>query len=227
MIAVVAVSSLPQHKGTGLLPVVHGLRMLPGGRDMVPEHLRHYLERPVLPSAWYPERDYEILIQVLANLIPPARVGGDVWAYFGKTAAQRDLAGQQDAVAPPARLAQVGAYKRLAQGVGGAVAGLAARTMKLWHLYHDTGVLTVARKPDDPATTMVARLRDFRFPVRGLESLQLAYITEFGRLVGVGLEGCVVRSIFDGDPHCEWEFRVEPTPVNIASLATLALDEPG
>ncbi|HVU04215.1 MAG TPA: hypothetical protein VHE30_20800 [Polyangiaceae bacterium] len=207
------------HRGTGVLPVVHGLKMLPGGREMVPEALRHYLETPVAVADWYPEADYETLIQILASLIPPRSVGGDVWAYFGRTAAQRDLAGLQEALAPAARMQSVGAYRRLAEGARG-VLGLALRTMKLWGLYHDAGELVAFRKEDAPGI-LVVQIRRFSFPCDGLVDLQLAYMAEFGRLVGVRMEGRVTQSTVRGDPVCEYEFRVEPTPENLASLAKL------
>lgn len=213
----------PRHKGTGLLPVVHGLKILPGGRDVVPEHLQHYLSDRLLPSAWYPERDYDELIQALAGLIPPESVGGDVWAYFGRAAAQRDLAGQQDTVSEGARIEAAGAYKRLMQGVSGGVAGLALRTMKLWGLYHDTGRITVQRSRGDDAT-MILRIVDFPFAVRGMIDLQMAYILEFGRLVKVPLHGKLTRATTDGDPFCEWEYRAERTPENVASLAQFPID---
>jgi hypothetical protein len=197
--------------------------MLPGGRDLVPEHLRHYLEGQVTPSAWYPERDYEVLIQALASLIPPDSVGGDVWAYFGRTAAQRDLVGSEDRVAEAARINDVGAYRKLAQGVRGGVANLALRAMKLWSLYHDTGTLTVERSRDDDQA-MVLRILSFDFPVRGLIDMQTAYFLEFARLGGVRLDGRLRRATTDGDPFCEWEFSVERTPDNLASLAQLPLD---
>lgn len=217
------VAPLPRHKGTGVLPVVHGLKMLPGGRDLVPEHLRHYLEVPVLPSGWYPEQDYELLIQALASLIPPESVGGDVWTYFGRAAAQRDLVGLEDIVAEAARIHSVGAYRKLAQGVRGGVANLALRTMKLWSLYHDTGRLTVERSRDDDAV-MILRVLAFDFPVRGLIDMQMAYFLEFARLAGLRLEGRLRRATTNGDPFCEWEFSVERTPDNLASLAQLPLD---
>src|SRR2546428_2763305 len=102
----------PQHKGTGLIPLVAGLKVHPDIRETLPPQLHRYLDEALLPSGWYPEQDYVALLEVLVAKMNPATVGGNVWAFLGRAAAQRDLAGDQDSTPPPSRTMSSGLYRQ-------------------------------------------------------------------------------------------------------------------
>ena len=215
----------PRHKGTGLLPIVQALKSHPAARARVPPELCHYLDTPILASGWYPEDDYHALLQLLAGLVPPEMTGGEeAWAFFGKVAAQRDIAGNQDSVDADSRTPVAGVYKDFADTGKDGVVGLFLRARKLWSLYHDTGQYSLTRSHDDPHSVII-RLTEFRFPARGIVELQMAYVLEFARLVGHPLEGRIRRaSSADGGLY-EWEYRCAPTDENAASLARLPVDD--
>src|SRR5687767_11160969 len=50
----------PRHKGVGVLGVVKGLKANPRAAATVPRDLSHYLSDVILPTAWYPEREYNV-----------------------------------------------------------------------------------------------------------------------------------------------------------------------
>ena len=201
----------PKHKGVGLLPVVRALRNVRGARELVQGDLWRYLEQPILASGWYPERDYDILIQALASTVDPRRVGGNVWSYFGRVAAQRDLAGTEDDVPERSRTNAAGLYRRFLEGEGADPGVFFQRLAKIWQLYHDSGRLEFARRRSARAT-VVARLNGFKYSVQGLVDLQTGYLAEFARLAGARMTVKLVRSTASGDPFCEWEFAIERTP---------------
>ena len=210
-----------RHKGTGLLHVVKAIKANPKARAAVPSSLLKYLEEPILISDWYSEVDYEVLLEILAESIPRAAIGVDVWTFFGQHSAQRDLAG----LYPGATGTEAGIYRRFMEGGKGDPASLFRRAATLWSVYHDTGRMSVWLSPRSDACVLV-RLHDFRFPVRGMIQLQAAYFVEFGRLAGLQIRSRITRTTMDGDPYCEWEYTVEHTPENVASLATLPVAPP-
>jgi hypothetical protein len=214
---------VPRFKGTGLLPVVKALRLHPSGPSSVPIALRHYLDDYVVSGGWYPEQDYFALVQVLAELIRRDGRLMDVWEYFGKTSAQRDLAGMQMLVPERSRLDEVGAYRGFINNEATSVYSMFVRTSKLWSMYHDTGRMTAGRTLL-PSVVSV-RLFDFKFPARGLLELQTAYMCEYARLAGNSLSGRVSHSTIAGDPFCEWEYTCEPTEDVLQSIAQLPLHE--
>jgi len=212
----------PKHKGVGLVPVVKGIQANPRAETAVPDAQRGYLADKIMPSGWYPERDYNVLITLLAGVIDRSNVP-DVWAYFGRAAARRDVAGDQEAIPVRSRTENVGIYRNFRGGQPHDIAGLCMRMAKIWGLYHDTGRLSFSRHARKPAL-LVARLEDFQFPVRGLAELQTAYIIEFARLSGVELKGTLEHFAEGHAGHSEWSYQLPPTLENVAAMATLSAE---
>ena len=149
-------SKEPRHKGVGLIPVVQAIHANASAREQVPEDLAHYLTDQLLPSAWYPERDHDFLLQLLAKTTDRKAVGGDVWAYFGRSGARRDLGGDEGRRRPDLRSSGCGAYRTLLSDVRGMnLAGLFLRGVKLWGLYHDSGYVKAARDPGSEYTAVM------------------------------------------------------------------------
>jgi hypothetical protein len=212
----------PKHKGVGVFPVVKGIQANPRAEAAVPDAQRSYLAEKIMPSGWYPERDYNVLITLLAGTVDRSNVP-DVWGFFGRAAARRDVAGDQEAIPVRSRTENVGIYRNFRGGQPNDIAGLCLRMAKVWGLYHDTGRLTFSRHARKPAL-LVARLEDFHFPVRGLAELQTAYITEFARLSGVELKGTLER-FAEGQPgRSEWSYQLPATPENLAAMTTLSAE---
>lgn len=212
----------PKHKGVGLVQVVKGIQGNSKARLSVPEAQRGYLADKIMPSGWYPERDYNVLITLLAATIDRTNVP-DVWAFFGRAAARRDVAGDQEAIPVRSRTENAGIYRNFRGDQSSDIAGLCLRMAKMWSLYHDTGRLTFSRHPRKSAL-LVARLEDFQFPVRGLAELQTAFTVEFARLSGVELQGSL-ESFAEAQPGAsEWNYQLLPTAANLASVATLSAD---
>ncbi len=212
----------PKHKGVGVLAVVKGLKANPRALAQVPAQLANYLSQPILPSGWYPERDYNALIELLARHVDSTATGGDVWGFFGRAAARHDIAGQRDATPSAGEKTSetAGIYRRFRDGIARDVASMFLRLEKIWSLYHDTGRLTVARHPEHAALVSV-RVSGFRFAFRGLIDLQTGFMTEYGRLLGLPIQSTFMRSIGSGEPLCEWHCRLPPTAEHVAALGTL------
>jgi hypothetical protein len=215
-------ASLPCHKGTGLIPLVAALKSNPEYASVVPQSVSRYLREALMASEWYPEADYHVLLQTLAKLVRRPSVP-DVWQYFGKTAAQRDLAGEQTLVPVERRIDGAGLYRRFIGNEVTSAASLFQRVGHIWSMYHNTGRLTFHRHAQQEFVVLV-RLRDFIFPARGVAEMQSAYFCEYARLVGIEVFGRLVRSSSDGDPLTEWSYTLKPTPDIAASLALLPSD---
>ncbi|HVW29443.1 MAG TPA: hypothetical protein VHC69_28955 [Polyangiaceae bacterium] len=207
----------PSQKGTAVLPVVLALKEHPDCRKLVPQHLWKYFDEHILVSGWYPERDYWVLIAALVKTIDPATVGGDVWRYFARFSAQRDIAGQASK-AGPAGNAPVGVYRQFASVEDPAAFFL--RATRLWQQYHDTGRMEIVGGRTW-TNCVVMRLMGFVIPIEGFVQLQGYYLEEYGRLVGLELDATVVRSTARKDPYCEWEHRLARTPQTEAYVASL------
>jgi hypothetical protein len=216
---------VPKHKGVGLLAVVEGLKANPRAQQHVPESLRHYLSDPILPSGWYPEADYNVLIEALALGVERRVPGRDVWVSFGRLAAQRDIAGEQGEMPLRSRVKNPGVYRNFRDNQPSDIAEVFQRIGRLWRLYHDTGHFTVKRAENDPCT-VVLRLLNFHFPVRGLIDLQTGYLVEYARLLGLRLESRVSRAVTSGDLFCEWRCSVERSPQHTAALSSLPAEGP-
>ena len=213
----------PKHKGIGLLPVVQALNAEPRAQAHVPDDLRHYLTLKLLPSAWYPEADYERLVQALASALGRAKRGSDVWTFFGRAAARRDIAGSEDEVPVGSRTGISGTYRNLMFPPGD-VAGLFYRIGKIWSLYHDTGHVSIARDGERSAVVVV-QLHNFSFSARGLVDLQTGYMTEFARIGGIAMQGELVRAAVGGGSLTEWNYHVEARSEHLLSIASISLSQ--
>jgi hypothetical protein len=215
-------SHLPRHKGTGLLPIVKALAHHPAGPAAVPAELKHYLDDYVVSSGWYPEHDYHVLLHILAELVMKERRVPDVWEYFGKVAAQRDLSGVQSLIPARSRLHVAGIYRNFVSREATGIYSLFARLSKLWSLYHDTGKMDIGRGATDAACVHV-RVADFVFASRGVEDIQMAYCHEYARLTGNLLIGTLVSSSANGEPITEWRYTCERSPEILEAIAQLPL----
>lgn len=210
----------PNTKGTSLLPLVVALKNLPNWREIVPEPLWTYFEGPIIVSSWYPERDYFTLIETLVGTVDPQAVGGDVWRFFGITAAQRDIGGTENTLPKEARV-RPGLYQSFKTEGPAEIGQFVKRAIMLWDQYHDTGKMVIhgGRRTTN---SLVARLIGFAIPVHEYLVLQAAYTEEYARLVGIGMHGAVTRSTARGDPFCEWEYTFARTPASEAYIASLS-----
>ena len=208
----------PCQKGASVIPVVLALKRLPDREKLVPERLWKYFDDHMLVSGWYPERDYFALLEALVKTIDPKAVGGDVWRYFAKFSVQRDIAGANipGSVVTDAK----GVYRNFASGEGADPGQFFRRAAKLWGQYHDTGTLQL-RGGRVSSNSVVLELVGFHIPIEGFVRLQGYYLEEFGRVVGLELEGKVTRSTARGHPSCEWEYVLVRTPASEAYVASL------
>lgn len=174
----------------------------------------------MLVSGWYPERDYWVLIEALVKTIDPASVGGDVWRYFAKFSAQRDIGGQEVKVTAGDTSSPKGIYRHFANGGSMDIDGFFLRASRLWSQYHDSGRFEIVGGRRD-TNGVVMRLVGFQIPIEGFVRLQGYYLEEYGRLLGIELESTVTRSTTNGDPFCEWEHRLARTPATEAFVESL------
>ncbi len=203
------------------MPVVTALRAHPRGPQSVPASLQHYLNRQLVATEWYPEDDLNALLQSLAQVLAQDGMT-DVWDYFGRVAAQRDLKGSQAAVPVERRVKTAGIYRPFARDQVTNVASLFLRLSKLWTLYHDAGRLLTGRSTSNDCGAVV-RLVDFDLPTPGIVRMQTAYFCEYAHILGVNITSRVMRATCDGAPFTEWEYSCERSAQNIESLALLPL----
>jgi hypothetical protein len=196
------------------------LKQHPDRERLVPRNLWKYFEAPMLVSGWYPERDYWVLIEALVKTIDPASVGGDVWRYFAKFSAQRDIGGQEVKATASDTANHKGIYRHFANGSAVDIEGFFLRAARLWGQYHDSGRLEIVGGRRE-TNGVVMRLLGFQIPIEGFVRLQGYYLEEYGRLIGIELESSVTRSTTDGDLFCEWEHRLARTPATEAFVESL------
>jgi hypothetical protein len=213
-------AKVPHHKGTGVLPVVAALKAHPRGPQSLPAALRHYLKDQMVATEWYPEDDLQALLRCLAEVLERDGMR-DVWDYFGRTAAQRDLKGSQAAIPTERRVKKAGLYRPFA-GEDVTLATLFLRVSKLWTLYYDAGTLVTGRSASDEYSAIV-RLTDFSLPTPDLTRMHLAYTCEYARILGINITGRVAHALYDGDHLTEWHYGCERTVQNLESLALLPL----
>jgi hypothetical protein len=183
---------------------------------LVPERLWKYFDDHVVISGWYPEQDYFVLIEALAKKIDPKSVGGDVWRYFARFSAQRDI-GRSDGTGAASGVIAV--YRNFASG-GAEPEPFFRRAVRIWSQYHDSGTMQL-RGGSIETNTVVIRLADFHIPIEGFVRLQGFYLEEFGRLMGLEVASRVVRSTARGDAFCEWEYRLARGAIEDAYVASL------
>lgn len=209
----------PSLKGTSVIPVVLALKQQPDPRKLVPERLWKYFDKSLLVSSWYPEEDFWILIEALANAVDPATIEEDVWRVFARSTAQRDL-GEEDVEGFAEETSgSVGIYRVFASK-GMAPESFFRRVIALWSQYHDTGRLEVmggSREKNSVRT----RLTGLAIPIEGFVRSLGYYLEKYGRIVGIKAESTVLRSTAKGDAYCEWEVRLGRTPATEAYVAAL------
>jgi hypothetical protein len=196
------------------------LKQHPDREKLVPRNLWKYFEAPLLVSGWYPERDYWVLIEALVKTMDPPSVGGDVWRYFAKFSAQRDIGGQEVKATAGDTASPKGIYRHFANGGAIDMEGFFLRAARLWSQYHDSGRLEIVGGRCE-TNGVVMRLLGFTIPIEGFVRLQGYYLEEYGRLIGIELESTVTRSTANGDPFCEWEHRLARTPATQAFVESL------
>jgi hypothetical protein len=201
--------------------VVAALKQHPDRKKLVPESLWKYFDEPILVSGWYPERDYWVLISALVSTINPADVGGDVWRYFARFSAERDIGGNKKIKASADdSAAAAGIYRTYATVGKDDIESFFKRSTRLWSQYHDTGTMEIVG--GRPATNAVLlRLGGFSIPIEGFVRLTGYYMEEYARLVGIELTCTVERSTASRDPCCEWGLRLARTPETRAYVASL------
>jgi hypothetical protein len=196
------------------------LKQHPDGRKLVPARLWKYFDEHLIVSGWYPERDYWVLIEALVKTIDPASVGGDVWRYFAKFSAQRDIGGQAVKATENDSSGSKGVYRNFASVDPGDPENFFRRATRLWSQYHDTGRMEVTgARPGGNGVVM--RLSGFVIPMEGFVRLQGYYLEEYGSLVGIELTSSVTKSTARGDPFCEWEHRLSESAAANAYVASL------
>ncbi len=219
----ILVAREPGQKGTSVLPVVAALKAHPDRQKLVPQELWKYFDDHLLVSAWYPERDYFVLLEALVKTLDPKALGGDVWRYFARFSVQRDIAGATLEGSLPAD--NKGVYRSFASADAGDPEQFFRRTSKLWSQYHDTGNVHV-RGGRAATNAVVTELVGFHIPLDGFVRLQGYYVEEYGRLVGLQIESSVTRSTARGKASCMWEYvlgRTRATESYVASLPPLSV----
>jgi hypothetical protein len=175
-------------KGTIVMQTVKFIRSKKEeGRRLVPENLQHYLSGRILPTSWYPEEDFLVLMQVTTELFAGPGSGKrlDAWEkasrvtapfYFDETYSVLVRKGD-----PAKSLAQYGI---------------------LWRLRRDTGVVEHEQLGDHEA---LLRMKDF-----ALVSAQMCASIQgdlMGLLDSAGAKDVAAshpRCRSKGDPLCEW-----------------------
>jgi hypothetical protein len=212
-------ASVPNYKGTGFVPVIASLKAHPRGAREVPPALQHYLDRQILSTDWYPERDFMALTECLARILERDGMR-DVWTYFGKVAAERDLKGTQQQVPAARRIAKAGIYRSFAQDEEIGVSTFLARMTMLWSLYHDSGRMVVGRSPDSDRVAL-CRVYEYQFMTPHFTELLTAYWSEYVNMLSIRAALCFKRAVGGAEPFSEWDLTVERTPENLLALAAL------
>ena len=203
-----------------MLPIVAALKQRPDCRGLVPRELWKYFDEPLLTSAWYPERDYWVLLSALVKTIDPQTVGGNVWRYFAKYSARRDIGGVDVNTDGPLKSASSGVYRNFAMIDASDPAHFFRRGVQLWSQYHDTGYMRIlgGRRA---LNAVVVQLTEFVIPIAGFVELQGYFLEEYAALVGIQVASVVTRNTASGDAYCEWEYRLGRSPQTEAFVASL------
>jgi hypothetical protein len=211
---------VPMYKGIGVFPVVAALSAHARGPQAVPATLRHYLEESVVITEWYPESEFIELCQCLARVLEADGMT-DVWSYFGRVAAERDLKGIQDAIPVERRVRLAGAYRRFAADELLSVTSWIQRLPKLWSLYHDSGNMVVGRASG--AYSAVLRLCGYPAPLPAhYLHLHAVYFAEYARFMNLNIGVRAAGTTPGLVPVSDWELDFEHTPEILRELSTLS-----
>lgn len=177
----------PKIKGIAVIGVVKLLRRArKAAGEALPWALHGYLERRILPSAWYPEEDFDLLVRAAGRL----QIGAHRTHFegLGRQQAEQDLGGIYRVMLrrgdPLATLEQLG---------------------DLWRLYHDAGTVQVTFEGADRASVL---LTGYPFAGADLCALHTGYLTAALTLAGaeepmVGKQRCRAA----GQGLCRWSVR--------------------
>jgi hypothetical protein len=170
-----------------MINIVKYLRMRKeAAGPVLPERLRPYLDKRLLPSAWYPEEDHIELCRVLAKILPDP--GMDVYEFIGESGARADLSGPYGHLIRP-----------------GDPAGTLQKGVAIWHTYHDTGLFRVVL--DGPGAAHV-ELFDFGASTPDHCRLQRGWNRSLMRMAGAkDVEVEETRCVHRRNAFCRWEIR--------------------
>jgi hypothetical protein len=212
-------AGVPQYKGMGFWPVIAALKAHARGPSELPAALQHYFDDQVVVTGWYPEIDFIALLECLARVLQQDGMP-DVWTYFGRVAARRDLAGTQELIPVERRVQVAGIYRRLASDEEIGVASWLVRVTKLWHLYHDTGHM-VAGRSKALACGAVFRLYGYPLMTSNLAKMHTSYYDEYARIVELRAKVSFAGTREVANRFSEWELTCESEPAILSSLSTL------
>jgi hypothetical protein len=197
------------YKGTGFVPVISSLKAHPRGPTEVPAAQQHYLHSQVLATEWYPERDFMALTECLARILEADGMA-DVWTYFGRVAAERDLKGTQQRIPVARRVKKAGIYRRFAEDELLGIGTWLGRMTQLWTVYHDTGRLVVGRSTGCEHDA-VFRVYEYQFLTAHFIQLLTAYWSEYLTIVGLRATLRFARTTSTAWAYGEWELSCEQT----------------
>jgi hypothetical protein len=208
-------------KGTGFLQVTTALKAHPRGPGETPAALRHYLTDDLLMTEWYPEQDFLALMAALARCLEADGMT-DVWAYFGRVTAERDLKGTQDHIPVARRSKKAGIYRGFAAEQPLDAGTALTRMIKLWTLYHDTGRLVVGRSASNDYNA-VFRVYEYDFMIPNFTKMLTAYWSEYLKIVGLRATLRLGRTTTGPSSFTEWEVTFEQSPELVHSLASFPI----
>jgi hypothetical protein len=181
----------PQTKGSILIPSVKALRgQAEVARSLLPESLHHYLERRVLPSAWYPEEDSnQLMVALLAILKRPEN---ESWPHLGREAAKAHVGSTYSS------------FVRHGPDV------LIEHFPVYWSLLHDSGHWEIAWGREPGVATLT--LEDFAVGMPHYGPLMSAYLGELLRLSGASAVNvrCVATDEVSATLEAEWQAAARP-----------------
>lgn len=177
-------------KGTNLIDMVKFLRSRKQqALDALSPRLHGYLERRIVVSDWYPERDLYELMLAFAKLMPGS--GAELYRQIGVLTMRNHLNGS---------------YRHLLSGI--CLETLPVRANALWKSLHDTGEMVVGVTD---ARTGSVLLREYENLGPEMCLVIESYIAEQLRLAGLD-DVCIdpERCVHHGADDCCWRFRGEP-----------------
>ncbi|MBZ0113201.1 MAG: heme NO-binding domain-containing protein [Thermoanaerobaculia bacterium] len=176
----------PQTKGSNLIPTIKALRgQAEIARSVLPEPLHRYLERRLLPSAWYPEEDLNGLMRALIEVLGGSEQ--EMWPYFGREAAKTHAASSY------------------ASFVRHGPETLIEHFPVYWPLLHTSGRWEVSLEPDSGFATLT--LLDFAVGMPHYGPLISAYLGELLQLSGASAVNvrCVETDEDSATLEAEWQ----------------------